>query len=219
MSGAAATASGWLGTIGLGGNTGKDTVLHSGEGTINTIKWSFSGKYVAWVNEEGIKIMRSNLHLESSDAEYAWTRISHIDRPNRPGWEEMAGVWRARAEWVDENSLENDDHAGSKPGSSHQGDSSASDTLRSKQKVERLVVGWGGTVWVVNVFPDRVTPSASRTGEKILGAAEVATMFVSSLAVVVCLLTVRQITHRLYHFRGLDVYSQPTSRARIRRSR
>ncbi|KAL1964068.1 hypothetical protein VTN77DRAFT_7486 [Rasamsonia byssochlamydoides] len=176
IGGAAAAASGWLGSIGLGTNTGKDTVLHSGEGAINTIKWSLTGKYVAWVNEEGIKIMRSNLHLESSDSEYAWTRISHIDRPNRPGWEEMAGVWKAHVEWIDENALESDDRAGSQPGSAHQGDSGASSILKANQKVEKLVVGWGGTVWVINVFPDRVTPSASRMEEKRLGAAEVATI-------------------------------------------
>ncbi|KAL1987868.1 hypothetical protein VTN96DRAFT_1852 [Rasamsonia emersonii] len=176
LGGAAAAASGWLGSIGLGTNTGKDTVLHSGEGAINTIKWSLSGKYVAWVNEEGIKIMRSHLHLESSESEHAWTRINHIDRPNRPGWEEMAGVWKAHLEWVDESSLESDENAGSQPGSAHQGDSGTSSILKANQKVEKLVVGWGGTIWVINVFPDRVTPSASRIGEKRLGAAEVATI-------------------------------------------
>lgn len=39
----AAAASGWLGSMGLGGNNGKDTILHQGEGTISTIKWSLSG--------------------------------------------------------------------------------------------------------------------------------------------------------------------------------
>ena len=37
--GAAAAASGWLGQIGLGTDTGTDKVLHSGEGIISTIKW------------------------------------------------------------------------------------------------------------------------------------------------------------------------------------
>jgi hypothetical protein len=72
--GAAAAASGWLGSFGLGANTGTDKVLHSGEGTISTIKWSRSGKYVLWVNEHGIKIMRSNLKLESEDD----TTLQHI---------------------------------------------------------------------------------------------------------------------------------------------
>ena len=83
---AAATASGWLGSMGLGTNTGKDTVLHSGEGTISTIKWSLSGKYVAWLNEHGIKIMRSKLKLDSADADDAWQRIGHIDRPQTDEW-------------------------------------------------------------------------------------------------------------------------------------
>ncbi|KAL2014241.1 hypothetical protein VTN00DRAFT_1766 [Thermoascus crustaceus] len=162
MGGAAAAASGWLGSLGLGANTGKDTILHSGEGSISTIKWSLSGKYVTWVNEEGIKIMRTNLHLE--DPELAWKRISHIDRPNRPGWEEMAGVWKARAEWVDESSLESDSDA-----ASHHGDST-SEVSAVSEKNEKLVVGWGGTVWVINVYPDRLN-----AGRRI-GSAEVATI-------------------------------------------
>ncbi|KAJ9647000.1 Vacuolar protein sorting-associated protein 41 [Coniosporium tulheliwenetii] len=105
----AAAASGWLGSIGLGSNTGRDTVLHSGEGSISTIKWSLTGKYVVWVNEQGIKIMRSNIRLDSADSESAWKRIAHVDRPNRKGWEDMAGVWKARAEWINDSNLESDD--------------------------------------------------------------------------------------------------------------
>lgn len=169
IGGAAAAASGWLGSLGLGANTGKDTILHSGEGSISTIKWSLSGKYVTWVNEEGIKIMRTNLHLDSSDSELAWKRISHIDRPNRPGWEEMASVWKARAEWVDESSLESDSDS-----ISHHGDSTPSEVSTVGEKVEKLVVGWGGTIWVINVYPDR------STGGRKTGSAEVATMSVVS---------------------------------------
>lgn len=160
MGGAAAAASTWLGTIGLGSNNGKDTILHSGEGAISTIKWSLSGKYVTWVNEEGIKIMRSNLRMDSLDPELAWKRISHIDRPSLPGWEEMAGVWRARADWVDERSLEDDD------------DGPPSQSLL-RNSVEKLVVGWGGTVWIVNVYPKRPNKIA---GDNKIGVAEVATM-------------------------------------------
>ncbi|KAH8692668.1 putative vacuolar assembly protein [Talaromyces proteolyticus] len=173
LSGAAATASGWLGSLGLGANSGKDTVLHSGEGAINTIKWSLSGKYVVWVNEEGIKIMRSHLHLDPTDTEYAWTRIRHIDRPNRPQWEEMAGVWRAHAEWVDEKSfdiLEDNEPLL---------DSSQLDrphVASISQETEKLVIGWGGTIWVINVYPDRVPPAASRVGDRKLGDAEVVTI-------------------------------------------
>ncbi|KAL4897058.1 hypothetical protein BDV59DRAFT_169708 [Aspergillus ambiguus] len=171
MGGAAAAATSWLGSIGLGANTGKDTVLHSGEGAISTIKWSLSGKYVMWVNEEGIKIMRSNMHLESSDAEFAWKRISHIDRPNRPGWEEMASVWKARAEWVDQNSLSSADSP-DKP----EGDNDNSIRTRStvkEENVERLVVGWGGTVWVIDVYPDR--PNKNIKNHDI-GSVEVSTI-------------------------------------------
>ncbi|KAL3475049.1 hypothetical protein BJX99DRAFT_230458 [Aspergillus californicus] len=172
MSGAAATASSWLGTIGLGGSTGKDTILHSGEGAISTIKWSLSGKYVAWVNEEGIKIMRSNLHLDSADLELAWKRVSHTDRPNRPGWEDMASVWKARAEWVDETLLEREPSPNSKAGDSRDEPSIPQSTI-VKERLEKLVVGWGGTVWVINVYPDR--PNKSNKDQRV-GSVEFATI-------------------------------------------
>ncbi|KAE8145143.1 hypothetical protein BDV25DRAFT_165298 [Aspergillus avenaceus] len=170
MGGAAAAATSWLGSLGLGGNTGKDTIIHSGEGAISTIKWSLSGKYVVWVNEEGIKIMRSNLHLESADLELAWKRISHIDRPNRPGWEEMASVWKARAEWVDEAALDNEELAKNKTEASARNDPTVTPT---KERVEKLVVGWGGTVWVIDVYPDR--PSKTNRDQRI-GSVEVTTI-------------------------------------------
>ncbi|KAJ6058569.1 uncharacterized protein N7446_008152 [Penicillium canescens] len=169
MGGAAATASSWLGSMGLASNSGKDTIVHSGEGAISTIRWSLSGKYVTWVNEEGIKIMRSNLHLDSSESEFAWKRISHIDRPNRPGWEEMASVWKARAEWIDQSALDSHDNldVNDNPASSN-----AQSTV-SVDKVEKLVVGWGGTVWVIDVYPERASKTSK--GEK-LGSAEVVTI-------------------------------------------
>ncbi|KAB8232832.1 uncharacterized protein BDW43DRAFT_278744 [Aspergillus alliaceus] len=170
MGGAAAAATSWLGSIGLGSNTGKDTILHSGEGAISTIKWSLSGKYVVWVNEEGIKIMRSNLYLDSSDSELAWKRISHIDRPNRPGWEELASVWKARAEWVDDTAL------GSEQSSQNKGGASLHDhpnVTPTKERVEKLVVGWGGTVWVIEVYPDR--PNKNNRDQRI-GSVEVSTI-------------------------------------------
>lgn len=169
MGGAAATASSWLGSMGLASNGGKDTIIHSGEGAISTIRWSLSGKYVAWVNEEGIKIMRSNLHLDSSENEFAWKRISHIDRPNRPGWEEMSGVWKARAEWIDQSALDSHDHLNPEDGA----ESPQTQSAASNEKVEKLVVGWGGTVWVIDVYPERASKSSK--GEK-LGSAEVVTM-------------------------------------------
>ncbi|CAL5872450.1 uncharacterized protein PFLUO_LOCUS6714 [Penicillium psychrofluorescens] len=169
MGGAAVTASSWLGSMGLGSNSGKDTILHSGEGAISTVKWSPSGKYVTWVNEEGIKIMRSNLHLESSQSEFAWKRISHIDRPNRPGWDEMASVWKARAEWIDTSALDSHDHLDATDTASR----SETQSVMPSEKCEKLVVGWGGTVWVIDVYPDRASKSSK--GERY-GSAEVATI-------------------------------------------
>jgi vacuolar protein sorting-associated protein 41 len=147
---AAAAASGWLSSIGIGSNTGKDTVLHSGEGAISTIKWSLTGKFVVWVNEQGIKVMRTNLKLDSGDTDNAWTRIAHIDRPGRAQWEEMAGVWKARAEWLDDTNLEADNERPSANGQQTSDVVVASTTKRNK-KTEKLVVGWGDAVWVLHV--------------------------------------------------------------------
>lgn len=169
--GAAATASSWLGSIGLGANTGTDKVLHSGEGIISTIKWSLTGKYVLWVNEQGIKIMRSNLKLESGESGLEWKRLSHIDRPNRPGWEDMAGVWKARVEWVDRDNIEVDDDSPiSNIMVSANGAATSSSNKRSK--VEEVLVGWGDSAWII-----KVTPGTSENGgQHNVGSAVVATM-------------------------------------------
>ncbi|KAL8999645.1 MAG: hypothetical protein Q9169_001605 [Polycauliona sp. 2 TL-2023] len=157
--GAAATASGWLGAIGLGSNTGQDTILHSGEGTIRTIQWSLSGNYVVWVNEKGIKLMRSNLHLETHESESAWKRINHIDHPNRAAWEDMAGVWKPQANWIDETGLETDDVAtshinGFQQKSQPQTSGAPLPKLTARRKrSEKLLVGWGDTIWITNVLP------------------------------------------------------------------
>ncbi|WEW55179.1 Vacuolar protein sorting-associated protein 41 [Emydomyces testavorans] len=163
MSGAAANPSSWFGSLGLGGSNGKDTILHSGEGSISTIKWSLSGKYVVWVNEEGIKIMRSHLHLDHSHSEFAWKRMSHVDRPRGPEWDEMASVWKARAEWVDEEVESDAQDAGTDSQVEHS----------KRRQIEKLVVGWGGTVWIINVFPSGRGKDAR---EKIIGSAEVVTI-------------------------------------------
>ena len=175
---AVAQASGWLGSMGLSANTGKDQILHSGEGALSTIKWSLSGDYVAWVNEQGIKIMRSNLNLESSEIDSAWKRISHIDHPNRPGWDEMAGIWKAHVEWIDEAGLESKadwesvDNGLKFP-------SRDSNGVRTKaeptDRTEKLVVGWSGTIWIINVHRGARNASKEGTG-KNLGRAEVVTM-------------------------------------------
>lgn len=154
---AAATASGWLGSMGLGANSGKDTVLHSGEGTISTIKWSLSGKYVVWLNEHGIKIMRSKLHLDSQDVDNAWKRIGHIDRPQTDEWETMASVWKGRLDWVDESALEDDETGEARQHgvlSSPTVDKRKAQSAIARKSVERLLVGWGGTIWIIHVHGD-----------------------------------------------------------------
>lgn len=180
---AAAAASGWLGSIGLGTNTGKDTVLHSGEGAISTIKWSLTGKFVAWVNEQGINIMRSTIDLESIDSDSAWKRIAQVDRPNRRGWEDMAGVWKARAEWVNENNLESDDEDTHINGNIHH-TSDASKALQAvgkngtktkKKRFEKLLVGWGDTAWVLKVHPGG-SGIGKHIGERSVGSADIVHM-------------------------------------------
>lgn len=174
---AAATASGWLGSMGLGANTGRDTILHSGEGIISNIRWSLSGKYVVWLNEHGIKIMRSNLHLESGDVDDAWKRIGHIDRPQTDEWETMAGVWKGRVEWIDEQAVPTTDGEDVAEDASP---SPAAERLklqhdRDKKQIERLLVGWGGTIWIIHVHPGGVGVG-KHAGERTLGKAEIVKM-------------------------------------------
>ncbi|KAJ8109872.1 hypothetical protein ONZ43_g6017 [Nemania bipapillata] len=174
---AAAAASGWLGSMGLGTNTGKDTILHSGEGAISTIKWSLSGKYVVWLNEHGIKIMRSKMYLDSADLEDAWKRIGHIDRPQTEEWEEMAGFWEGRAEWIDDQAIgSSDDEA--KEGSAQTTLTPAAARLALQAKaydksIERLIVGWGGTIWIINVHPGGPS-SVKSDAQRSIGRAEIA---------------------------------------------
>lgn len=156
IGGAAAVAQGWLGSVGMAADDGKDTVLHSGEGKINTIKWSLSGKYVVWVNEKGIKVMRSHLHLESSDSELAWKRLNHVPRPEKGGWEEMAGVWRARAEWIDNDGLETNEDPSVVPEDASltgNGLSKHAEGQTPPNRPERLIIGWGSSIWIMDVLP------------------------------------------------------------------
>lgn len=171
---AAAAASGWLGSMGLGTNTGKDTVLHAGEGTINTIKWSLSGKYAVWLNEHGIKIMRTKTQLESADAESAWKRIGHIDRPQTDEWDIMANVWKGRVEWIDEHNVDSDD--GPAPvelGVSRATEKQAGST--DTNTVERLLVGWGSTIWIIHVHPGGVG-IGKNAGERTVGRVDITKM-------------------------------------------
>ena len=182
VGGAAVPVVGWLDTIGLGSNTGKDTVLHRGEGAIRTINWSLSGKYVAWVNEQGIKFIRSNLHLDAGEAEFSWKRFGHIDHPSLPGWEEMAGVWKPHVEWIDEAGLESDDFNidssnGSQGMSQNQpsGQLSGSKINPKRPNNEKLLVGWSGTIWIINVYPGG-SSIGKDNGERKIGQVEVVTM-------------------------------------------
>lgn len=172
---AAATASGWLGSMGLGSNTGKDSILHSGEGTVGAIRWSLSGRYVVWLNEHGIKIMRSKLHLETGDVEEAWKRIGHIDRPQTDEWDTMAGVWKGRIEWVDEQAVETDD---SEKGRQDVLPSPAAAKLKMQAdtaRAERLLVGWGGTLWIIHVHAGGIG-AGTNAGEKFAARAEIVKM-------------------------------------------
>jgi len=175
---AAAAASGWLGSMGLGTNTGKDTVLHSGEGPISTIKWSLSGKYVAWLNEHGIKIMRTKLHLDTGDPEDAWKRIGHVDRPQSNEWEEMAGFWAGRAEWIDDQAVGSDDADEATEAPIAQSLAAARLARQAKahdKAIERLIVGWGGTIWIIHVHPGNESSNRSDS-PRSAGRAEIAKM-------------------------------------------
>ena len=180
--GGAAAAAGWLGSIGLGPNTAKDTILHSGEGTISVIRWSLSGKFVVWVNEKGIKIMRSNTHLESAEGDLAWKRMNHIDHPNRAAWDDMSGVWKPRVEWIDEAGLETDDIYGTTTNGLDKLQSPLPGTSVSKlsgakpKRKERLLVGWGDTIWIIDVYPGAQAVQ-HQAGEKKIGHVEIITMY------------------------------------------
>ncbi|EMD97484.1 hypothetical protein COCC4DRAFT_177158 [Bipolaris maydis ATCC 48331] len=144
-SAASQAAHGWLGAIGLGGHGGRDTILHSGEGTITAIKWSLSGKFLAWANEHGVRLMRTDLHLDSADSDDAWKRIGIIEKPNRRVWQDMASVWKPRIEWIDDQSLESDDDA---------------------------IMRWGDTAWIVHVRPGGAGVGRN-VGERSVGTADV----------------------------------------------
>ena len=191
-SSAAAAATGFLGAFGLGGDRGKDHVLHEGEGSISTIKWSLSGKWVAWANEEGIKIMRSHLELGPEDSEDTWKRIAHAARPKEKDWKEMVGVWRADCQWVDEVKVEQDEVRWD-DGQGHavlNGTSTAKEKkevgARTKEKkAEKLLVGWGGTAWILHVVEGSSTTttlqvnanSQANGGKKVVGTADITHLF------------------------------------------
>lgn len=171
---AAAAATGWLGSIGLGADRGRDQILHSGEGSISAIKWSRTGKWVVWVNEEGIKIMRSHLKLGSEESEDAWRRIAHAAKPNRRVWKDMAGVWKGRCEWIDERHLEADEDLNGVDVAKAANGVNGTDTVKSTaskrvKQVEKLLVGWGDCAWLLHVHEG----GKNAAGRPQVGSAEV----------------------------------------------
>lgn len=219
---------GWMG---LGGSSGKDTILHSGEGAISAIAWSKeSPRFVAWANERGIKLMRSHIippeiKKEAPEegtatgagtgaaaaaaaglgdvvgianglitagypgvtswipglgvtgkpvGDVAWKRISAIERPETIP-EDMAAVYKPRLEWIDRRNLTQDDMEGL---STHSTADDVSPTaVKGKPSLgidwgqkEKLVIGWGGTIWVVDVFAG---DSNSEEEERGAGWAEI----------------------------------------------
>lgn len=217
---------GGMAWIGLGGGSGKDTILHSGEGPISAISWSKeSPRFVAWTNEHGIKIMRSHIippeikreTLEEGTVpgngngsgsgngnipgiglitgypgvtswipglgvsgrpvgEVAWKRISAIERPESIP-EELASVYKPRLEWIDRRNLTEDDP------DSHTAttaDDVSPTAVKGKPSLgtdwgqkEKLVVGWGGTIWVVDIFAG---DGSGEEGENRAGWAEIVHM-------------------------------------------
>ena len=187
--GANAIGGGWM-TLGLVGGA-KDTILHSGEGAISAIAWSReSPRYVAWANEQGVKIMRSHIippALQNQGTtedvagnpgiagwipglgsggkpagDVAWKRISAIERPEDIS-EELASLHKPRLQWIDRRALLTSDP----------GDAATGCTLNVKDvdwgDKEKLLVGWAGTVWVVDVVPG----SQQQAGESGLGWAQI----------------------------------------------
>ncbi|EKG12097.1 hypothetical protein MPH_10808 [Macrophomina phaseolina MS6] len=124
--------------------------------------------------------MRSNLKLEGVDSEFAWKRIAHVDRPFHGQWEDMASVWKARIDWIDENNLETDDDDPAKNGvnrsgtdiSDVQNSPSKNGSRRLKPKKEKLLVGWGDTAWVIQVDPGGAGVGKN-IGERSAGRADI----------------------------------------------
>lgn len=146
-----ATPASWLGSAlgGLtGGSAGKDVVLHGGDGAVSSITWSReSARFVAWGTEMGIKIMRSHMFdsieldilrgagVAAAERVGAWKRICSLDRPESIP-EDLSGVYKPKIEWVDRRTLvegEEGQHVG------------------WEISKERVVIGWGPHVWVLNV--------------------------------------------------------------------
>ncbi|EWC48223.1 hypothetical protein DRE_02327 [Drechslerella stenobrocha 248] len=142
-----------------GGGT-KDTVLHSGEGPISAISWSrVSPRFVVWANEIGIKIMRSHITTfkgDRIDRAGEWRRISAIERPEEVP-EEMAASWKVRMEWIDLETLEKraeeiENEEGKGKGHLLKKKKIVGHKVKRGGGKERLLIGWGPVIWVVDVY-------------------------------------------------------------------
>ena len=51
--------------------------------------------------------------------------------------------------------------------------------LKNSKKIERLLVGWGGTIWIVHVHPGAIG-TGRNAGERSAGRAEIVKMWVCS---------------------------------------
>ena len=188
--GPSAAASNWLNSVGLTASNGKDSVLHSGEGAISTIKWSPSGKYVVWVNEQGIKIMRSNIRLTGYETDLAWKRIGHVAKPPRAVWEDMGGLWKARVAWIEDKYLQPDEDEDKErllgndrspptraSTNSNSEVSEKSKYLPEKRLKEKMIVGWGDTAWILQIQHSG-KGTGKNVGEQLVGTADILHMYV-----------------------------------------
>jgi hypothetical protein len=123
--------------------------------------------------------MRTNLHLDSANSDMAWKRVGFIDKPNRRVWQDMAGVWKARIEWVDPDALESDDdaimtindHKSEATLPHHRTHSTPKHSKKTAKTTEKMVIGWGDAAWVVHVHPGG--SATGKHGERSVGSAEV----------------------------------------------
>lgn len=91
----------------------------------------------------------------------------------------MAGIWKAHVEWIDEAGLESDDGYstanGSTKGSQEPPDVERLKATQKSRQIEKLVVGWSNTIWIINVHPGGAGVG-KEVGERKIGRAEVVTM-------------------------------------------
>ena len=91
----------------------------------------------------------------------------------------MSGVWEGRAEWIDDQAIGNGDDEtkeNSSPGTLSPAATRLAHHAKSYDKtVERLIVGWGGTIWIIHVHPGS-EGSVKDDAKRSAGRAEIAKM-------------------------------------------